>query len=73
MEAIVAEQTAGQMPGADVPRRGGRRAWGTVRPDFERALGGDRGDPAVALAEIASELRWGAGYIWGRRAHRPGR
>jgi hypothetical protein len=39
-----------------VPRRGGWRAWGTVRADFERALA-DPVDPAIASAEIASELR----------------
>jgi hypothetical protein len=39
-----------------VPRRGGWRAWGTVRPDFERALA-DPGDPVIASAEIASEIR----------------
>ena len=39
-----------------VPRRGGWRAWGAVRADFERALA-DPADPAIATAEIASELR----------------
>jgi hypothetical protein len=42
-----------------VPRRGGWRAWGAVRADFERALA----DPAIAMAEIASELRRGADYV----------
>ena len=42
-----------------VPRRGGWRAWGA---DFERALA-DVADPAIASAEIASELRRGADYI----------
>jgi hypothetical protein len=41
-----------------VPRRGGWRAWGVVRADFERALA-DLADPAIASAEIASELRRG--------------
>jgi hypothetical protein len=45
-----------------VPRRGGWRAWGAVRADFERALA-DPADPAVATAEIASELRRGADYV----------
>jgi hypothetical protein len=44
-----------------VPRRGGRRAWRAARADFERALA-DRADPAIAPAEIASELRRGANY-----------
>jgi hypothetical protein len=42
-----------------VPRRGGWRAWGAVRADCERALA-DPADPAIAPAEIASELRRGA-------------
>jgi hypothetical protein len=45
-----------------VPRRGGWRAWGAVRADFERALA-DPADPAIASAEIASELRRGADYV----------
>ena len=45
-----------------VPRRGGWRAWGAVRGDFEHALAGAV-DPAIASAEIASELRRGAGYV----------
>jgi hypothetical protein len=45
-----------------VPRRGGWRAWVAVRTDFERALA-DVADPAIALAEIASELRRGADYV----------
>ena len=45
-----------------VPRRDGWRAWGTVRADFERALT-DPADPAIASAEIASELRRGANYV----------
>ena len=45
-----------------VPRRGGWRAWGTVRAGFERALT-DHGDPAIASAEIASEPRRGADYV----------
>jgi hypothetical protein len=45
-----------------VPRRGGWRAWGGVRADFERALAGSV-DPAIASAEIASELRRGADYV----------
>jgi hypothetical protein len=48
-----------------VPRRGGWRAWGTVRADFERALAdlADLAGPAIAAAEIASELRRGADYV----------
>jgi hypothetical protein len=45
-----------------VPRRGGWRAWGTIRTDFERALA-DPVDPAITSAEIASELRRGADYV----------
>ena len=45
-----------------VPRRGGWRAGGTVRADFERALA-DSADPAIVSAEIASELRRGADYV----------
>ena len=45
-----------------VPRRGGWRAWGPVRADFERALA-DPADPAIVSAEIASELRRGADYV----------
>ena len=45
-----------------VPRRGGWRAWGAVRADFERALA-DPVEPAIASAEIASELRRGADYV----------
>jgi hypothetical protein len=41
---------------------GGLRAWGVVRADFERALA-DAADPAIVSAEVASELRWGAGYV----------
>jgi len=39
-----------------VPRRGGWRAWGVVRADFERGLA-DAADPAIASAGVASELR----------------
>jgi hypothetical protein len=39
-----------------VPRRGGWRAWGAVRADFESGLAGAV-NPAVGSAEIASELR----------------
>jgi hypothetical protein len=42
-----------------VPRRGGWRDWGAVRADFERAPA----DPAIATAEVASELRRGADYV----------
>ncbi len=35
---------------------------GTVRPDFERALT-DQADPAIASAEITSELRRGSDYV----------
>jgi hypothetical protein len=45
-----------------VPRRGGWRAWGTVRSDFEAALASP-GDPAVLAAELASEKRRGADYV----------
>ena len=45
-----------------VPRRGGWRAWGRVRADFERGLA-DPADPAIASAQIASELRSGANYV----------
>ena len=45
-----------------VPRRGGWRVWGAVRADFERALANPV-DPAIASAEIASELRRGADYV----------
>ena len=45
-----------------VPRRGGWRAWGAVRADFEHALT-TPADPAIATAEIASELRRGADYV----------
>jgi hypothetical protein len=45
-----------------VPRCGGWRAWGAVRADFQRALA-DPADPAIASAEIASELRRGPDYI----------
>jgi len=45
-----------------VPRRGGWRAWGTVRADFERILV-DLADRAITAAELASELRRGAGYV----------
>jgi len=45
-----------------VPRRGGWRAWGTFRADFERALTDPVG-PAIVSAEIASELRRAAGYV----------
>jgi hypothetical protein len=45
-----------------VPHRGGWRAWGPVRADFERALA-DPADPAIAAGEIASEFRRGADYM----------
>ena len=45
-----------------VPRRGGWRAWRTVRADFERALA-EPADPAIVSAEVASELRRGADYV----------
>jgi hypothetical protein len=45
-----------------VPRRGGWRAWGLVRADFEHALAAPA-DPASTSAEIASELRRGADYV----------
>ncbi len=45
-----------------VPRRGGWRAWGSIRGGFERALA-DPSSPAVASAELASEHRRGADYV----------
>jgi hypothetical protein len=45
-----------------VPRRGGWRAWGPVRADFERTLA-DPSHPAIATAEIVSEHRRGADYV----------
>jgi hypothetical protein len=52
-----------------VPRRGGWRAWGAVRADFESALA-DAADPAIASAEVASEFRRGRRLHPGeRRAH----
>ena len=45
-----------------VPCRGGWRAWGAVRADFERVLA-DPVDPAIVSAEIASGLRRGADYV----------
>ena len=45
-----------------VPHRGGERAWGPVRADFERALA-DPPNPAIAAAETASEHRRGADYV----------
>lgn len=45
-----------------VPRCGGWRTWGAVRADFECALA-EPADPAIASAEIASELRRGADYF----------
>ena len=45
-----------------VPRRGGWRSWGVVRADFDRALA-DAVDPAIASAEISSELRRGVDYV----------
>jgi hypothetical protein len=37
-------------------------AWGAVRADFERGLA-DAADPAIASAEVASELRRGTDYL----------
>lgn len=45
-----------------VPRRGGWRAWGAVRGDFEAALT-ELTDPAVLEAGIASERRRGADHV----------
>jgi hypothetical protein len=45
-----------------VPRRGGWRAWGAVRSDFEAAPASP-GDPAVLAAELASEKRRGADHV----------
>ena len=45
-----------------MPRRGGWRAWGAVRSDFEAALA-SAADPAVLGAELASEKRRGADYV----------
>jgi hypothetical protein len=47
---------------ADRAAPGRWRAWGAVRADFERALA-DPADPAIATAEIASEVRRGADYV----------
>jgi hypothetical protein len=44
------------------PRRGGWRAWGAVRGDFEAALA-EPADPAVLEAGIASERRRGADHV----------
>jgi len=44
------------------PCRGRWRAWEAVRADFERALA-DPADPAIASAEIVSELRRVVGYV----------
>jgi hypothetical protein len=55
-----------------VPRRGGWRAWGTVRADFEGALAdpADPADPAIVAAQVAP----GRGLRPGDRcAHRPDR
>jgi hypothetical protein len=41
---------------------GAAGAWGAVRADFEHALA-DPVDPAIASAEIASEVRRGADYV----------
>ncbi len=49
-----------------VPCRGGWRAWGAVRADFERVLA-DPVDPAIVSAEIASGLRPGRGLCPGDR------
>jgi hypothetical protein len=48
--------------GLTAPRRGGWRAWGVIRADFERGLA-DAADPAIVSAEVASELRRGADYV----------
>ena len=45
-----------------VPRRGGWRAWGAIRSDFEAALA-DPSDPSVLEAGITSERRRGADYV----------
>lgn len=45
-----------------VPRRGGWRAWGAVRADFEHALA-DAADPVDRPGSPASELRRGADYV----------
>jgi hypothetical protein len=45
-----------------VPRHGGWRAWGAVRASFERDLA-EPADPAIASADIASEVRRGADYV----------
>jgi len=41
-----------------VPRRGGWRAWGAARADFERAL-----TDAIDPAKVASEFRRSADYV----------
>ena len=45
-----------------VPRRGGWRAWGGVRGDFEHVLTYPV-DSAVIAAGIGSEVRRGADYV----------
>jgi hypothetical protein len=47
---------------AECAARGGWRAWGAVRAGFERVLA-DPADPAIASAEIASEVRRDADYV----------
>jgi len=45
-----------------VPRRGGWRAWGAVRGDFERGLAAQQ-SPAVTGLRIDSEVRRGRDYV----------
>ena len=45
-----------------VPRRGGWRAWGTLRVEFERRLAGQQG-AAVISARVDSEVRRGRDYV----------
>jgi hypothetical protein len=45
-----------------VPRRGGWRAWGTLRVEFERRLAGQQG-AAVITARVDSEVRRGRDYV----------
>jgi hypothetical protein len=45
-----------------VPRLGGWREWAASRSDFEQRLAGLE-SPAVAAAEIESEIRRGSDYV----------
>jgi len=45
-----------------VPRRGGWRAWGASRGDFEQHLAAQE-SPALAALQIESEIRRGRDYV----------